>query len=95
MVGRVVGFLQWAEMVVGRPMKSFILFYFILYSLFSISKFKFEFKLLWLITTTYICEIRGINSGYIYLYIYYLYFHNLLYLFLLLPFSYFQTLISI
>jgi hypothetical protein len=47
--GRAVVFLQWAEMVVGRPMKSFILFYFILYSLFSISKFnlnyKFEFKL--------------------------------------------------
>jgi hypothetical protein len=48
-LGHAVVFLQWAEMVVGRPMKSFILFYFILYYLFSISKFnlnyKFEFKL--------------------------------------------------
>jgi hypothetical protein len=48
-IGRAVGFLQWAEMEVGRPMKSFSLFYFILFSLFSISKFnlnfEFEFKL--------------------------------------------------
>jgi hypothetical protein len=71
-----VGFHQWAKMVVGRPMEYFILFYFILYPIFSISKFKFEFKPLWFITTTYIFEFRGIGSGYIYLYIYYLYFHN-------------------
>jgi hypothetical protein len=48
------------------------------FSLFSISKIKFEFKLkfklLWLITTTYICEIKGINSGYIYLYILFIFF---------------------
>jgi hypothetical protein len=31
------GKFWWAEMVVSQPMKSFILFYFILYPLFSIS----------------------------------------------------------
>jgi hypothetical protein len=57
---------------------SSFLFYFIF---FIISKFEFElklkFQLLWLITPNYICEIRGINSKliYLYIYIYYLYFH--------------------
>ena len=50
-------------------------------------EFKLKFKLLWLITSPYICEIRDINSEYIYLYIYYLYF-----CFISLLFSYFLTL---
>jgi hypothetical protein len=53
-------------------------------------EFKLKFKLLWLITSPYICEIRDINSEYIYLYIY------IIYIFLYsFSFSYFQTLISI
>ena len=46
-------------------------------------EFKLKFKLLWLITSTYICEIRDINSEYIYLYIYYLYFFISLLFFLI------------
>ena len=67
------GFLQWAKMVVGRPMESFVFFYFIFYPIFSISKFKFEFKPLWFITTTYICEL-GVLVLDIFTYVYYLYF---------------------
>jgi hypothetical protein len=52
-------------------------------------EFKLKFKLLWLITSTYICEIRDINSEYIYLYIYYLYFFISL-LFFLFPNSNFH-----
>jgi hypothetical protein len=51
----------------------FVFFFFYLFFTFSISKFKFEFKPIWLNTKTYICEIRGINSGYIYLYIIYIF----------------------
>jgi hypothetical protein len=68
---------RWAKMVVVGPWSLLSFLYFILYPIFSISKFKFEFKPLWFITTTYICEFRGIDSGYIYLHIYHLYFHNL------------------
>jgi hypothetical protein len=60
------------------------LFYFLLF--FSISKFEFEFKLkfnlLWLITTNYFCEIRGTNSGDIYLHILFIYSYPLSFSFL-------------
>jgi hypothetical protein len=65
----------------------------LLYFFFSISTFRFEFKLkfklLWLITATYICEIRGINSGYIFIYIY------IVYIFIAFIFCLFPTIISI
>jgi hypothetical protein len=61
-LGRAIVFLQWAEMVVSRPMKSFILFYFILYSLFSISMFnlnyKYEFKLVPNLFSIHIVELK-------------------------------------
>jgi hypothetical protein len=57
----------------GPPIESFVFFYFIFYPIFSISKFKFEFKHLWFITTTYICEL-GVLLLDIFIYVYYLYF---------------------
>jgi hypothetical protein len=79
-LGRAESKENWAGLRIAGPCAMspfyFILFYFIFC---IISKFEFElklkFQLLWLITPNYICEIRGINSEYIYLYIYYLYFH--------------------
>jgi hypothetical protein len=56
-----------------RPRIGLSFSFFYLFFTFSISKFKFEFKPIWLNTKTYICEIRGINSGYIYLYIIYIF----------------------
>jgi hypothetical protein len=67
-----------------------VLIFFPFYFLFSFLhfqvkfEFKFKFKLLWLTTSTYICEIRDINSEYIYLYILFIYFFISL-LFFLFP----------
>jgi hypothetical protein len=60
---------RWCEAHLAR----FVLFFYFLFLFFSIFKSKFEFKFK-LITTTYVCEIRGINSGYIYLYILFIFF---------------------
>jgi hypothetical protein len=76
----------------SRPKQGFNPFSILFSIFFSHFQVKFEFKPLWLITSTYICEIRDINSEYIYLYIYYLYFFiSLLFLVSLLEFL-FQTL---
>jgi hypothetical protein len=49
-------------------------------------EFKLKFKSLWLIISTYFCEVRDINSEYTCLYIYYLYFCFISLLFLFSPF---------
>jgi hypothetical protein len=58
--------VNWAGMVVGQPMKSFILLYFIIYSPFSISKFtlnfEFEFKLVSNFILNYFIKFKSINS---------------------------------
>jgi hypothetical protein len=82
------GWLVWAAQLefgscpnpVSGPVRHvypFLFYVLLFFPFFSISKFKFEFKLkfklLCLITTNYFCETRVINSGDIYLYILFIY----------------------